>query len=64
MGARPLPGTAVALTFVGVAYWMIPYLTGRALWGRKLALASSWIYTIGVLIFARGMISAGLQGSW
>jgi len=55
-------GTAVALTYVGVAYWMIPYLTGRALWGRKLALASSWIYTIGVLIFARGMISAGLQG--
>jgi len=55
-------GTAVALTFVGVAYWMIPYLTGRALWSRKLALASSWIYTIGVLIFARGMISAGLEG--
>ncbi len=55
-------GTAVALTFVGVAYWMIPYLTGRALWGRRVALASSWIYAIGVLIFARGMISAGLQG--
>lgn len=55
-------GTAVALTFVGVAYWMIPYLTGRALWSRKLALASSWIYTIGVLIFARGMITAGLEG--
>ena len=27
-----------------------------------MALASAWIYTIGVLIFARGMISAGLHG--
>lgn len=55
-------GSAVALTLMGVAYWMIPYLTGRGLWSRGLGLASSWIYTIGVLIFARGMISAGLEG--
>jgi cytochrome c oxidase subunit 1 len=55
-------GSAVALTLMGVAYWLIPYLTDRRLWGRKLALASSWMYTIGVLIFARGMISAGLEG--
>jgi cytochrome c oxidase subunit I len=55
-------GTAVAMTFMGVAYWLIPYLTGRKLWGRRWALASSWIYAIGVMIFARGMISAGLEG--
>ncbi|MCB0075905.1 MAG: cbb3-type cytochrome c oxidase subunit I [Anaerolineales bacterium] len=55
-------GSAVGLTLVGVAYWLIPYLTGRQLWGRGLALASSWVYTIGVLIFARGMSSAGLEG--
>jgi cytochrome c oxidase subunit 1 len=55
-------GSAVTLTFTGVAYWLIPYLTGRGLWSRRLALASSWIYTIGILIFARGMISAGLEG--
>lgn len=55
-------GSAVALTLLGVAYWLIPYLTGRALWSRRLALWSSWTYTIGVLIFARGMISAGLEG--
>lgn len=55
-------GSAVALTFMGVAYWLIPYLTGRGLWSRGLALASSWLYTIGLLIFARGMISAGLAG--
>jgi cytochrome c oxidase subunit 1 len=55
-------GTAVALTEMGVAFWLIPYLTGRALWSGKVALASAWTYTIGVLIFARGMISAGLEG--
>ena len=55
-------GTAVALTLMGVAYWLIPYLTGRELWGRRMALWSSWIYVIGVFIFARGMISAGLEG--
>lgn len=55
-------GSAVALTLMGVAYWMIPYLTGRALWSRGIGLASSWLYTVGVLIFARGMISAGLEG--
>jgi cytochrome c oxidase subunit 1 len=55
-------GSAVALTLMGVAYWLVPYLSGRALFSRKIALASSWVYTIGLLIFARGMISAGLEG--
>lgn len=55
-------GSAVALTLMGVAYWLIPYLTDRKLWAPKLAVASSWMYTIGVLIFARGMISAGIEG--
>lgn len=55
-------GSAVALTFMGIAYWLIPYLTGRKLWGRGLAVAQGWVYAIGVLIFARGMISGGLEG--
>jgi cytochrome c oxidase subunit I len=55
-------GTAVALTLMGVGFWMVPYLTRRALFSRTMALSSSWIYTIGVLIFARGMISGGLEG--
>ncbi len=55
-------GTAVALTIMGVAYWLVPYLTDRELWGRKLAVAQTWLYFIGVLVFARGMISGGLEG--
>jgi cytochrome c oxidase subunit 1 len=55
-------GAAVTLTHMGVAFWLIPYLTGRGLWSRGQALTSAWVYTIGVFIFARGMISAGLEG--
>jgi len=55
-------GSAVALTLMGIAYWLIPYLSGRKLWGRRLAVAQAWIYTVGVLVFARGMISGGLEG--
>lgn len=55
-------GAAVTLTHMGVAFWLIPYLTGRGLWSRGQALTSAWVYTIGVFIFSRGMISAGLEG--
>jgi cytochrome c oxidase subunit I len=55
-------GSAVTMTLMGVAFWLIPYLTGRGLWSRGQALSSQWVYAIGVLIFARGMISAGLAG--
>lgn len=55
-------GTAVALSIMGISYWLIPYLTGRALWGRRLAVLQGWAYTIGVLIFSRGLASGGLEG--
>ncbi len=53
---------AVALAYIGIAYWLVPYLTGNNLWGRKLALWQTWLWFFGMLIFARGQISAGLQG--
>jgi len=55
-------GTAVALSFMGIAYWLVPWLEGKELWGRRLAVAQGWLYTIGVLLLARGMISGGLEG--
>ncbi|MCA9846715.1 MAG: cbb3-type cytochrome c oxidase subunit I [Dehalococcoidia bacterium] len=55
-------GTAVALTIMSVMYWMLPYLTGKKLWNRKLALLQVWLYFIGVLIFSRGQIQGGLDG--
>lgn len=53
-------GTAVALSILGISYWLVPYLTGRALWARRLALLQAWLWAIGVLLFARGQIAGGL----
>lgn len=55
-------GTAVALSYIGISYWLIPFLTGRELMGRRLALAQAWLWFVGVLLFARGQIAAGLLG--
>jgi cytochrome c oxidase subunit 1 len=55
-------GSAVTLSFMGIAYWLVPYLTRRELVGRGLARAQAWIYALGVLIMARGLISGGLTG--
>jgi cytochrome c oxidase subunit I len=55
-------GTASAMTFMGVAFWMLPHLTGRKLLSRWLALASVWLWFVGMSVFALGMHWAGLQG--
>ncbi|GIW12186.1 MAG: hypothetical protein KatS3mg061_3243 [Dehalococcoidia bacterium] len=41
-------GTAVTLTFMGILYWLVPYLSGRALVGRRWALAQAWLWFIGM----------------
>jgi len=55
-------GAAVALSYMGIAYWLVPYFEQKRLWGARLARWQAWIYFVGVLIFARGMISGGLAG--
>ena len=40
-------GTAVALSIMGIFYWMIPHLTGRALWGRRIAVLQAWLWFFG-----------------
>ncbi|MFM9107563.1 MAG: cbb3-type cytochrome c oxidase subunit I [Chloroflexota bacterium] len=55
-------GTAVTLTIMGVCFWLVPYLTGKALWQPKLGLLSVWLYTIGVLTFSRGQMWGGIDG--
>ena len=55
-------GSAVTLTFMGVAYWLLPQLTGRRLWAPRLALLQARLWFIGVMIFARGMHWAGMLG--
>ncbi len=55
--------TAVTLTFMGVTYWMIPHLTGKALWGRRVALFQTWTWFVGMIIFSNAMHMLGLLGA-
>ncbi len=56
-------GGPVALTFIGAAYWMIPRLTGRALWKPEWALMQTRLWFIGMLIMSFSMHFAGLLGA-
>lgn len=55
-------GTATALTFMAVAYWLVPHLTGKKLWGRKAAVVQGVLWFVGMAIMSRGMSWAGLMG--
>lgn len=56
-------GGPVALTFLGAAYWMIPKLTGRALWKPHLALFQTRLWFFGMLVMSLSMHYAGLLGA-
>jgi cytochrome c oxidase subunit 1 len=55
-------GTAVTLTFMGITYWLVPHLCGRALWGRRLALAQVWLWFVGMAIFSNALHRLGMMG--
>jgi cytochrome c oxidase subunit 1 len=55
-------GTAVTLTFMGVSYWLVPHLAGRALWSRKLALVQVWLWFGGMIVFSNTLHRLGLMG--
>lgn len=55
-------GTAVALSIMGICYWLLPYLTGKKLYAPGLAVAQGWLWFIGVMIFARGQMWGGVEG--
>lgn len=56
-------GSAAALSFIGISYWLVPHITGRKLWGRKVALVQAWTWFIGMIIFSNGMHVLGLLGA-
>jgi cytochrome c oxidase subunit 1 len=55
-------GTAVALTYMGITYWLVPHLAGRPLWSRTLGLAQVWLWFGGMLIFSPTLHELGLRG--
>ncbi len=54
-------GSAVTLTFFGIAYWLVPKLSGKPLWNRKVALAQAWTWFIGMLLMSNGLHILGLN---
>jgi cytochrome c oxidase subunit 1 len=55
-------GTATTLTFFGITFWLIPHLVQKPLFSNRLALAASWFWFVGMMIFALGMHWQGLLG--
>jgi cytochrome c oxidase subunit 1 len=55
-------GTAVTLSFMGITYWLVPLLRGRALWSRRLALVQVWSWAAGMVVFSNALHRLGLMG--
>ena len=55
-------GTATALTFMGVAYWLVPKLVGRDLELGLLAKVQPYIWFIGMFLFSISNHATGLMG--
>src|SRR5690606_29295801 len=53
-------GTAVTLSFMGITYWLVPYLTGRALYSPGLARVQAWLWFAGMALMGRGQHWLGL----
>ncbi|EGQ26995.1 cytochrome c oxidase subunit I [Sporosarcina newyorkensis 2681] len=56
--------TTVILTYFGIAYWLIPHLTGRRLTPKlnKLGIIQTIIWTVGMTIMSTSMHIQGLLG--
>jgi cytochrome c oxidase subunit 1 len=55
-------GSAVALTFMGTAYWLLPRLTGRQLELDLLAKVQPYLWFIGMVLFSISNHITGLMG--
>ncbi|MEM7130305.1 MAG: cbb3-type cytochrome c oxidase subunit I [Chloroflexota bacterium] len=53
-------GSATTLTFFGIAYWLVPKLTGNQLRSPGLARAQSWTWFFGMLFFSNAFHALGL----
>ncbi|MFB6268025.1 MAG: b(o/a)3-type cytochrome-c oxidase subunit 1 [Halodesulfurarchaeum sp.] len=55
-------GTAAALTFMAISYWLVPQVTGKRLQLRGLAAVQPYIWFVGMLLMSNAMHRAGLAG--
>ncbi len=52
--------TAVTLSFMGITYWLVPYITGKKLISSRLAQVQVWTWFVGMMIFSNAMHVLGL----
>ncbi len=55
-------GTAVALTFMGFTYWVLPRLTGRAIAWPRVAMVQPYLWFVGMQFFSIPNHIVGLMG--
>jgi cytochrome c oxidase subunit 1 len=48
---------------MGISYWLIPALRGRALWSRRLALVQAWLWFVAMAVFSHAQHNLGLAGA-
>jgi cytochrome c oxidase subunit I len=58
-------GMSVVMTFFGISYWLVPFISKRTLTHgiNKLGIIQTWIWTAGMLFMSGAMHWVGLQGS-
>jgi cytochrome c oxidase subunit I len=56
-------GTAVTLTYMGITYWLVPFLSGRGLWSRGLALVQVWLWFGAMILFSHAQHNLGVLGA-
>jgi cytochrome c oxidase subunit I len=58
-------GMSVVMTFFGISYWLVPYISKRVLTPQinKLGVIQTWIWTIGMIFMSGAMHWVGLLGS-
>ena len=54
-------GSGVTLSFFGIAYWLIPKLTGNKLFSPRMALWQAWTWFVGMILMSNGLHTIGLN---
>jgi cbb3-type cytochrome oxidase subunit 1 len=49
-----------AITIMGLMFWLVPKITGKQLWSKKLMDITWWATLLGFIVFMTGMMLAGL----
>jgi cytochrome c oxidase cbb3-type subunit I/II len=54
---------AFGVTIMGVMFWVVPRVTGKKLYSKKLMDVTWWVTLLGFTIFMAGMMLAGLEAN-